>query len=336
MPISDKLKTKDIIIGVAVLVVFAVALVVVLNIYKNEGKKRSAVVSDLGDKDPNHIEVDVKLVTIDPNKGDITARLEFVPKGHFTTDEGRTLARDLKLFVNSATGKQELDFQKGQRMNPMEVVINMYDGLVTDYPVDRHRAFLELYFLPATKEAGKDKEKAAEAAAKPAEAATTRIPEATAAGEQKKEEGETKKNEAPAAEDISIGVDFFGSIHGFAIEAAKSSDSSDDYVGIEMTISRASTVKFFSFFIMIMMWGLTIAVIFLTLSVVMRGRKIEIGMFSFMAALLFAFAAVRNSQPGAPPIGTFSDFISFFWAEVIIAMCLIAVVMTWLLRPTAK
>lgn len=108
----EKLKVNDIVIAVGVLVVFAVALVLVLNAYKSEGEQRSAVVSDLGDKDPNHIEVDVKLVTIDPNKGDVTARLEFVPRGHFTTNDGHTLARDLKLFVNSATGKQELDFQR--------------------------------------------------------------------------------------------------------------------------------------------------------------------------------------------------------------------------------
>jgi hypothetical protein len=42
---------------------------------------------------------------------------------------------------------------------------------------------------------------------------------------------------------------------------------------------------------------------------------------------------VRNAQPGAPPIGTFSDFISFFWAEVFIALCLVILVFTWLLRP---
>src|SRR5439155_274518 len=105
---SEKMKAKDIIITISVLVVFGIAMVVVLNFYRNEGEKRSAAVSDLGDKDPNHIEVDVKLVMIDPNKGDVTARLEFEPKGHFTADDGLTLARDLKLFVNSATGKQEL------------------------------------------------------------------------------------------------------------------------------------------------------------------------------------------------------------------------------------
>src|ERR1700704_1813211 len=328
---SEKVKAKDIIVTVAVLIVFVVALVIVLNAYKGEGDKRSAAVSDLGDKDPNHIEVDVKLVSIDPNKGDIVARLEFLPKGHFTTDEGSTLARDLKLFVNSATGKQELDFPKGKRMNPAEVVVNMFDGLVTDYPFDKHSAYLELYFMPG-KEAGKDK--TAEAAPKPAEPAPTPKPEAPAAGEEQKKE-EDKKTEAakPDEDDIPIGVDFVGSIPGFKIDAAKAKESTRDYVGIDMTISRASTTKFFSFFVMAMMWGLTLGVLFLTLSVVLRGRKVELAMFSFTAALLFAFAAVRNAQPGTPPIGTYSDFISFFWAEVIIALCLIILVFTWLLRP---
>jgi hypothetical protein len=329
---SEKVKAKDIIITVAILIVFGIALVLVLNIYQGEGDKRSAAVSNLGEKDPNHIEVDVKLVSIDPNKGDLVARLEFLPKGSFTTDEGSTLARDLKLYVNSANGKQELDFPKGKRMNPMEVVVNMFDGLVTDYPFDKHSAFLEMYFLPG-KEAAKEKSGAA--ASKPAEPTPTPTPEAPVAGEeQKKEEGAKKAAAAtPDEDDIPIGVDFVGSIPGFKIEAAKAKESTDDYVGIDMTISRASTTKFFSFFVMAMMWGLTIGVMFLTLSVVLRGRKVELAMFSFTAALLFAFAAVRNAQPGTPPIGTYSDFISFFWAEVIIALCLIILVFTWLLRP---
>jgi hypothetical protein len=325
----DKWKARDIVITLVVIIAFIIGLVLVLKVYKNEGEKRSAAVSTLGDKDPNHIEVDVKLVSIDANKGDVVARLEFEPKGHYTTDEGLTLARDVKLFVNSATGKTEIDFAKGKRMNPMEVVVNMYDGLVTDYPFDKHLAYLEMYFLP-----GKEEKKAEPSAAKPAEAAPTPTPETPAVGEEQKKEEEKKTQTAEKDEDeIPIGVDFFGSIPGFKIEAAKAKESTEDYVGIDMTISRASTTKFFSYFVMIMMWGLTISVLLLTLSCVLRGRKVELAMFSFTAALLFAFAAVRNAQPGTPPIGTYSDFISFFWAEVIIALCLIALVFTWLWRP---
>jgi hypothetical protein len=120
------------------------------------------------------------------------------------------------------------------------------------------------------------------------------------------------------------------------IAAAKTKESTDDYVGIDMTISRSSTVIFFSLFISVLMWGAAIGVLLLVLSVLLRGRKIEVGMFSFLSALLFAMVAVRNSQPGVPPIGAYSDFISFFWAEVILALCLMTILFTWLIRPTAK
>jgi hypothetical protein len=323
---SEKVKAKDIVITIAVIVVFAVALVLVLNIYKSEGEKRSASVSDLGDKDPNHIEVDVKLLSIDPSKGDIVARLEFLPKGEYTKDEGLTLAKDVKLFTNGANGKQETDFTKGKRMNPMEVTVSMYDGLVMDYPFDRHSAFLEMYFLP-----GKEEKKAAEA---PKPTPTPAPATEGATDEAKKPEERKAAAEEKDDDEIPIGVDFVGSVPGFKIDAAKSKESTNDYVGIDMTVARAATTKFFSLFVMVMMWSLTIAVLLLTLSVVLRGRKVEVSMFSFTAALLFAFSTVRNAQPGTPPVGTYSDFISFFWAEVIIALCLVALVFTWVARKT--
>ncbi len=331
---SEKVKAKEIVVTIVVIIFLALGLILVSKAYNNEGEKRSAAVSDLGEKDPNHIEVDVTLISIDPTKGDIVARLEFLPKGIYTKDEGLTLARDVKLFVNGATGKQETDFPRGKKMNPMEVVVQMYGGLVTDYPFDKHNAYLEVYFVP-----GKEEKKSGEStAAKPAEAAPspTPAPESAAAEEPKKEEAAKKPESAEeddGDEEIPIGVDFSGSISGFRIEAAKAKESQNDLVGIDMTISRSTTTKFFSFFVMIMMWGLTISVLFLTASVVLRGRKPELGMFSFTAALLFAFATVRNAQPGTPPIGTYSDFISFFWAEVIIALCLVVLVFAWLLRP---
>jgi hypothetical protein len=142
--------TKEIIAGVVLLVVFAVALVLVLNIYKGEGEKRSATISEEGEKDPNHIEVYVKLLAVDPVKGDVSARLEFVPNGNLSKGESGALTRPLKLYVNSATGKQEHDFPKDKRMNPVDVTISLYDGLVTDYPFDKHSAFLEMYFSPAS------------------------------------------------------------------------------------------------------------------------------------------------------------------------------------------
>lgn len=340
----SKPATKDILIGVGLLVAFVVAMLLVLNIYRQEGEKRSAAISEEGEKDPDHIEAFVKLMTIDPVKGDATARVEFVPHGTFEKDEG-TLARNVKLYVNSATGKQEHDFPKGKRMNPVEVVINMYDGLVTDYPFDHHSAFLELYLTtPATAAAPPASSSSQSSGETPAAASGEgpAVPAATptSTAETAAQPAATPKKEESAKpgeeESVPVAVDFYGSIPGMKIEAAKSADSDDDYVGIDMKIGRSATVIFFSLFITFLMWGATIVVALLVLSVILRGRKIEVGMFSFLSALLFALVAVRNSQPGVPPIGVFSDFISFFWAEVILALCLLTLVFTWLLRPAAK
>jgi len=336
MPALSKPSTRDIVIGVGLIVVFAIAMLFVINAYQNEGEQRSAAISEEGEKDPDHIETSVKLVTVDPVKGDTTARLEFVPHGALVKENG-TLAQNLKLYVNSATGKQEHDFQKDKRMNPVEVVINMYDGLVTDYPFDHHKAFLEIYFTTAAKAQTKESGEGTASAASQTPTNPSETP-AAATSEQGAQSAEKKEGAAPASaeEEVPVAVDFYGSIPGMKIEAKKNPESDDAYVAIDMQIGRSSTVKFFSLFIMALMWGASLAVLFLTLSVVLRGRKIEVGMFSFLSALLFAMGTVRASQPNVPPIGVFSDFAAFFWAIVIIALCLLTIVFTWLLRPTAK
>ncbi len=38
------------------------------------------------------------------------------------------------------TGKQEHNFKKGKIINPIDVTLNLYDGLITDYPFDKHKA----------------------------------------------------------------------------------------------------------------------------------------------------------------------------------------------------
>ena len=170
MEISKKLSGKNIGITVGLAALLVVGFVLVLRAYRQEGERRAAVISESGERDPNHVEVFVKLVSVDPIKGDASARLDFLPHGDLTPDGGNTLARDLKLFVNSATGKQEHVFEKGKRMNPVDVTVNLYDGAVTDYPFDRHKAYLEMYLegvVKEKKETGKADAAAAAAAAAP-------------------------------------------------------------------------------------------------------------------------------------------------------------------------
>ena len=281
------------IVGVILLLVFAGAYVFVLNAYRNESNNRAAeLVADTQKAGENRIDVTGRIVTADPIKGDVVVRFEFTPHGTFASGDGGTLSRDLDLYVSSATGKNLHEFKKGKRMNPVEAVVEIYDGEPMDYPFDKHTAELSFFFEP----------------------------------------GAGKGGEAGGAETIPMAVELRGSVAGLRLETEYAKENTPDHAVIDISIQRATTAVFFSVFIMIAMWALVIGVIFLVFRVFAGHRKIEISMFSFLGALLFAFPALRNSQPGTPPIGTMSDFIAFFWAEVIIALSLLAVVLRWIIR----
>lgn len=284
---------KPLIVGIVLLLIFAGAYVFVLNAYKNEGANRAAELApDTQKAGENRIDVSGRIVSADVLKGDVVVRLEFTPHGSLASGDGATLARDLDLYVSSATGKNVHEFKKGKRMSPVEAVVEIYEGEPMDYPFDAHTAELTFFFEPAAAKGG-----------------------------------ETGGNES-----IPVAVELRGSVAGLRIDTEYAKENAPDHTVIEINLQRATTAVFFSVFIMIAMWALTFGVIFLVFRVFAGHRKIEISMFSFLGALLFAFPALRNSQPGTPPIGTMSDFIAFFWAEVIIALSLLSVVICWLVR----
>jgi hypothetical protein len=277
---------KPLIIGIILLLLFAGAYIFVLCAYKEEGVNRAAELApDTQKAGENRIDVSARIVTADPVKGDVMVRLEFTPHGSLASGEGGALTRDLELYVSSATGKNIHEFKKGKLMNPVEAVVEIYEGEPMDYPFDNHNAELSFAF------------------------------------------------QSPGgSESVPVAVEMRGSVAGLRIDTEYAKENAPDRAVIDINIERASTARFFSIFIMIAMWALTGGVIFLVFRVLAGHRKIEISMFSFLGALLFAFPALRNSQPGTPPIGTLSDFLAFFWAEVIIALSLLTVVLCWLIR----
>jgi len=58
-----------------------------------------------------------------------------------------------------------------------------------------------------------------------------------------------------------------------------------------------------------------------------HATQVEFGCVGLFSGFIFALPSFRNSMPLAPPFGSLSDWISFFWAEgfAIIGVCLLAV-----------
>ena len=137
-------------------------------------------------------------------------------------------------------------------------------------------------------------------------------------------------------EEIPMAVNFSGAISGYNIDAdyipKTEFESSDSYMGLRVRISRSIITKSFSIFLMIAMWLIGLVIFTMTMIVVWQPRPIEFGMFTLIAGILFALPAVRNLQPSVPPLGGLSDFLSFFWAEALVAISMPILFFTWLTR----
>lgn len=316
---SDRFSIKEAIAVVVILAIVGGAIYFTLGQVAGEGLDKNVEISKLGDKEADHVKASVKVTSIDPIKGEFAARIEFDASGTLV-NEDETLKQDLRVYTNSANGKQETDFPKGKRLTAVEGVFNMYEGNATDYPFDKYVADTNIYIIKS-KPAEKKKAEPAPAAAEP-----------KADGEKPADAVKKEADEEEDSNEVALSVDFEASISGYTFTSAKSKDTDESWVNVESHIERSGIVKTFSIFVSTLMWILTIGVLFLMMSVVLRGRKVELAMFSFMATLLFAFYAVRNSQPNVPPIGVFMDFASFFWVEMIVAACLVVALVTWLFR----
>lgn len=97
---------------------------------------------------------------------------------------------------------------------------------------------------------------------------------------------------------------------------------------VVLDLSRSGSLLVFAVFMMVVMWALAAAVLIGAWYLTSRSKGLVWPALAWMAATLFALSAFRNNAPGMPPIGSAMDWIAFLWAESIIALCVIAVVVT--------
>jgi len=183
-------------------------------------------------------------------------------------------------------------------INPFEVTVDMFDGYLMKYPYDKHSAYFNLYVATP----GKDSV------------------------------GNILYDEIPIIKETN----FLTSINGYRIGSVQEIEHSGGYTGLLIKMERTYAVKMFAGFIMLIFWLISLSIVLVMFSIVLRKRKIEFSMFAFLTAMLFALPALRNMQPFIPSIGCYSDYISFFWAEGIVAIALVVSVLTWLRRPGEK
>ena len=262
--------------------------------------------------------VNVRVTSIDTAQKLLHERIRLIPMGRFAIDK-TTPASDLKLLINSASGKQAVLFPKGERIIPIEFS-SLLSGNQNRYPFDRYTTDIELVVTaPAEKEAEPvpkdDLDENTDALA------TTLIVGA---------------RDLDHSETIPIKENFIASIPGVKFEGVVAQNDTYKLMHTTISMRRANNVITVSVFVMILMFVLAISVVAMVLHVNASKGEMNLLPLSLCVTLIFGLPALRNIQPGVPPIGGFNDYLSFIWAETMVAISAITLAWTWILRSQTK
>ena len=135
---------KEIIATALIILLCCLAVIAVDAVFMTEEGEKQAEVALTGEDqfEEGYIQINAHVIGVDPINEHLRLELDFIPHGKFDEGDG-LLATQLEIDVSSAA-HDELIFQAGKRMFPVEVELDFYEGEVEEYPFDAHRALLEL------------------------------------------------------------------------------------------------------------------------------------------------------------------------------------------------
>jgi Domain of unknown function (DUF4436) len=258
--------------------------------------------------------VSVLVTGVNPVAQEFTAQLRFRLVGNIARDEV-TPAVDLKLLANNFRGRQEFDFPKGQRVNRIDAVFPL-DGNLSKYPFDRYETTI---WLLMTTPASKYKAQGSNAPkSQPQDALEDQLAVGAVAMERS----------VPLPLSLRISADIPGAKFGGSVTR----NETTQLTGIDLKVRRANDLIVVSILINVMMTALAMSVLAMVLRVTTSSGESDLVPLSMAISLIFGLPALRNVQPGVPPVGTLSDYVSFIWAELIVAVCAVITVGYWLLQ----
>ncbi len=282
-----------------------------------ESTRRSLLLRDETDA-ADRVSISIVVTNANPATHELTAQVSFRLSGNIARDEV-TPAVDLHLLMNNFRGEQEFDFAKDKRMNRIEAVFPI-NGDLNKYPLDRYDTTVRLLMITPARNA-------------PAE--VPKIPPSITQHTHPTDELAVSPTALLQNEPVALSISLSASVPGIRFEGNVSRGSSQEPTGIVLHLTRATNVIALSFFVMLMMTALSLSL----LAMAIRARtaeKTDLLPLSVSITLIFGLPALRNIQPGIPPVGALVDYVTFIWAELIVAASAVIIMWTWLLRTGPK
>lgn len=285
---------KHIIVFLVCCIVIATAYFNLIKCYRLENEKPIIHFHVEKQNRKDRVSINANIVSVDAVKAELVVRMQFEPQSDLL-DNDDLLINPVTVYTNSASGKAEVTYEKGESMQPIDITVSL-KGESSHFPWDRYSGMIWICI----------------------------------AGQKENEKDKGNWFAVPFTFDLKTAAP------GFAVDVKeqKQKNTSFSVIAIDFNIRRAASSFGFSVFVMILIGILTLVAFLSGFTCVMGDRKIELSMLGWLATLLFAMLPLRNAMPGAPPIGCLADYLSFFWAEAITAITLIAAAITWLLKKT--
>jgi len=101
---------------------------------------------------------------------------------------------------------------------------------------------------------------------------------------------------------------------------------------LTLQVWRSPRIKGWVLAMIAIYWSLALVSAGITVAIIIRRRPFDPRVLAILGALLFALITFRSAAPGNPPIGTFLDFYAMFESVGIVAVSLLALMVTYLAR----
>jgi hypothetical protein len=298
----------------------------------NESDRRSLKLNQ-NDQISDGVHVMVEIISVDVAHKEMKARMQIRLSGSVAKDE-LTPAVNLRFLANTVQGQQRFEFQRGERLIPIEGIFAM-TGEQNLYPFDKYEA---TFAFLATKpgQTAKPVSPAPEAKPKDKGKASFTYSEKDAQALQAHYDKLVGTSELAKYAPVPIALNLKASIPGFKFTGEAVNSNTKEVTRIQLNLQRAQNVIVASLGIQLMMIMLALSILAMVMYGTIHGKESALIPLSISATLIFGLPALRDTQPGIPPLGAFSDYISYLWAEAIVVMCTIISIWTWISRHRSK
>jgi hypothetical protein len=300
------------------LVAIVAIYVTVLWMGITEESRRSLTIVKSSASNNDFVAINVRVTSVNTAQGLLYERISLVPMGQFALAK-TTPSTDLKLLINSVSGKQVVVFPKGERIGPIEVT-SLLSGNQNRYPFDHYSTDIDLVVTaPVKTKSLPPPEQKPAGTADPL--ATTLV---------------LGTNDLNRNDTIPISESLTATFPGIKFEGTVTEDDTYKLMHTTIAMRRANNVIILSLIVMTVMFVLAISIMGMVLQVASSPGEVNLVPLTLCIALIFGLPALRNVQPSLPGMSVLSDYISFIWAELMVSISAITLAWIWIIRSRAS